>query len=152
LAPQWQQQALRADRSADATRATARSLRARASAGQPQRWQDRLPPASARDERLAALLRLAPQHELLLPAATQRLADDGAGTLARLQVDLAMQGSYANLRRFLEAALAQDPALVLEQLQFSRREPGADGLEASLRFMLLGRAAGPAATLPEAGR
>lgn len=140
LAQRW-------DARASALQAEARALRAQARpavaatvvpVSSPQ-WLATLPGAAERQQRLADLLELG-----------IRLGLDGARTehrlttsegLERLRVTMPVSGSYAQLRRFIAAALAHDPALSLDAVKLRRASPLATEVDAELQWSLHGRAA-----------
>lgn len=145
LAPHWQQQALAADQQANRLNRQSRLQRLSRATAAPARWRDSLPGPRAHDDRLAALLRLPTQLDLALPVATQAWAEDTTAGITRLQTTLVARGRYADLRRFVAAALAQDPALVLEHIALTRPAGDVALLDAELRFVMLERSTGPAA-------
>jgi hypothetical protein len=144
LAPHWQQQARVAGQQADRLTRQAQRQRLAAALVPPASWRDSLPAVSARNDRLAGLLRLPDSLDLAMPLATQGWTEDATAGIARLQLTLIARGRYTDLRRLLEAALAQDPALVLEHIAFTRPAGDVAWLDAELRFVLLERSSGPA--------
>ena len=64
-----------------------------------------------------------------------------ADGLERLRVNMPVTGSYAQVRRFIAAALAHDPALSLDAVKLRRASPMAAEVEAELQWSLHGRAA-----------
>jgi Tfp pilus assembly protein PilO len=104
-----------------------------------QQWQAALPAASERQQRLADLLELGIRLELNGARTEHRLAT--ADGLERLRVTMPVTGSYAQLRRFIGAALAHDPALSLDAIKLRRVSPMAVEVEAELQWSLHGRAA-----------
>ena len=164
LTPQRQAQADAATQQADRQHQQLRSQRMRADAAAPTppgQWADQLPTPAQRDQRTAALLRLAAGLHLVQPVVLQRLVaggeagtagdDSPGGSLSSLQIDLTVQGHYADLRRLLETALAQDNALALDRIHLNRRQPGSAQLDAALRFVLFERHGATAAGTPPAG-
>jgi hypothetical protein len=135
------------DDGAAALQAEARLLRTRAApvaatAAAPQslqQWQAALPSAAERQQRLADLLELAIRLELDGTRTEHRLSS--ADGLERLRVTMPLTGSYAQLRRFIGAALAHDPALSLDAVKLRRARPDASVVDAELQWSLHGRAA-----------
>jgi hypothetical protein len=133
---------------ADATRlqAQAQALRQRAPAPQaaasapltPQQWQASLPAATQRQQRLADLLELGLRLDLVSARTEHRLSSSEG--IERLRISMPVTGSYAQLRRFVEAALAHDPALSLDALKIRRASPLATEVEAELQWSLFGKA------------
>lgn len=133
-----QSEALQAE--AQALRSKARPAVAAASAPiSVQQWQASLPPSSDRQQRLADLLELSIRLELNGARTEHRLAT--AEGLERLRVTMPLTGSYAQIRRFIGAALAHDPALSLDSVKLRRVSPMATDLDAELQWSLHGRAA-----------
>jgi hypothetical protein len=138
--------AQRWDARAEALQAEIRQLRARpvlaATAAAPisvQQWQAGLPPAAQRQQRLADLLELALRLDLVSTRTEHRLSQ--ADGLERLRVSMPLSGSYAQLRRFIAAALAHDPALSLDAVKLRRTSPLTADVDAELQWSLHGRAA-----------
>lgn len=135
------------DAQAAALQAEARQLRARtapvaATAVQPvslQQWQATLPPPGQRQQRLADLLELAIRLDLSGARTEHRLSS--AEGLERLRVSMPVTGSYAQLRRFIGAALAHDPALSLDAIKLRRVSPLSADVDAELQWSLHGRVA-----------
>lgn len=134
------------DADAAALQAEARQLRARAAPAavaaapqSPQQWQAALPAAAERQQRLADLLELAIRLELDGTRTEHRLSS--ADGFERLRVTMPLTGSYAQLRRFIGAALAHDPALSLDAVKLRRAGPEATVVDAELQWSLHGRAA-----------
>lgn len=135
------------DAQAAALQAEARQLRAKAApaaavAAAPvsvQQWQAGLPPASDRQQRLADLLELGIRLDLNGTRTEHRLA--ASEGLERLRVTMPVTGSYAQVRRFVGAALAHDPALSLDSIKLRRVSPLAADVDAELQWSLHGRAA-----------
>jgi hypothetical protein len=136
------------DTQATALQLEARQLRAKAApmsaaAAAPvisvQQWQAGLPPSADRQQRLADLLELGIRLELNAARTEHRLST--AEGLERLRVTMPVTGSYAQVRRFISAALAHDPALSLDSLKLRRASPMAAEVDAELQWSLHGRAA-----------
>jgi Type II secretion system (T2SS), protein M subtype b len=133
------------DAQAVALQAEARELRAKArpAAAAPaplsaQQWQAALPTAAGRQQRLADLLELGMRLELNGARTEHRLST--ADGLERLRVTMPVTGSYAQLRRFIAAALANDPALSLDAIKLRRASPLSAEVDAELQWSLHGRA------------
>ncbi len=105
----------------------------------PQQWQAALPEAGQRQQRLADLLELALRLDLVGSRTEHRLSS--AEGIERLRVTLPVTGSYAQLRRFIEAALAHDPALSLDALKLRRASPLSPEVEAELQWSMFAKAA-----------
>lgn len=124
VSPRWQAQA---EDSFERAAASARVVRVGDSAGTATQQRESadsalaaLPHESGLAKRLNNLLRVAVEHGLRLgDAEVSYPANDVTGTV-RWRVALPVQGRYADLRLFMQAALAADPSLSLEQLRISR--------------------------------
>ena len=148
LAPRWQaqaqaqEQATQSDRRAAAAVAVAAAAAVTAPSNRPvgsrqAMWAD-WPGAERTPERSAALLQLARRHGLTVQRAREQA--DPAG---HFQLGLSGQASYPALRSFVAAALAADPALVLDRLRLQRAAPAVAELDVDMQWTLLQRAAGP---------
>ena len=143
LAPSWRAEADAGRQAAQRAARQAAQQAARTPAPPPPA-EAPLPDAEHSPKRAVALLDLAPLHGVNLRHAREH--SDAGG---QLQLGMTGQASYAALRAFVAAALAADPALVLERVRLQRPTPAAAELEIDLQWTLLQRAAasGPA-TLP----
>lgn len=142
LAHAWDGQAARLQTDADALRSTLRAQRATAVEAPPvtpQQWQANLPPATERQQRLADLLEMGLRAGLASSRTEHRLTLDAASGLERLRISMPVSGGYAQLRRFIGAALEHDPALSLDSLKLRRNTPQAAEVEAELVWSLHSR-------------
>ena len=142
LAHGWDVQAARWQTEADALRISLRAQRAttvEAPPATPQQWQANLPPAAERQQRLADLLEMGLRAGLASSRTEHRLTVDAASGLERLRISMPVSGGYAQLRRFIGAALAHDPALSLDSLKLRRTTPVAAEVEAELVWSLHSR-------------
>lgn len=140
LGQRWDAQA--AALQAEVRQLRARAAPARAEAAAPlsvQQWQAGLPGAAERQQRLADLLELALRLDLNGARTEHRLSQSEG--LERLRVTMPVSGSYAQLRRFIAAALEHDPALSLDAIKLRRSSPLTADLDAELQWSLHGRAA-----------
>ena len=135
----WDAQALRLQAEARELRSKARPAAVAAVPVSVQQWQATLPPSAHRQQRLADLLELSIRLDLNGARTEHRLAT--AEGLERLRVTMPVTGSYAQVRRFVAAALAHDPALSLDSLKLRRVSPLAADVDAELQWSLHGRAA-----------
>lgn len=140
----WQGQ--RWDAQASALQAEVRQLRTSAGPGRAevtpqsvQQWQAGLPAAAERQQRLADLLELAIRLDLSGARTEHRLSSSDG--LERLRVTMPLSGSYAQLRRYIAAALEHDPALSLDSIKLRRSSPLTGDVDAELQWSLHGRAA-----------
>lgn len=141
LTPRWQDEA---EELAVQQAALRRSLRASlppggAGALTPAAFLAALPPASERQQRLADLLEIGLRLGLVQQRSEQRLSVDADTGLERLRISMPVQGSYAQLRHYLGAALAHDAALSLDSLRLRRAQPESQELQAELVWTLHSR-------------
>ena len=140
LSQRWDAQAVKLQAEARELRARARPAMAAASAPiSVQQWQATLPPSSGRQQRLADLLELSIRLDLVGARTEHRLSSTEG--LERLRVTMPITGSYAQLRRFIGAALEHDPALSLDAIKLRRVGPMSAEVDAELQWSLHGRAA-----------
>lgn len=139
LGQRWDAQAAALQAEARALRAQARPAVAAALPVSVQQWQAALPLPAARQQRLADLLELAIRLDLGGARTEHRLAT--AEGLERLRVTMPVTGPYAQVRRFVAAALAHDPALSLDAVKLRRPSPLSAEVDAELQWSLHGRAA-----------
>lgn len=139
LTPMWQVQS---DELAVQQAQLRRTLRARGpvpEAETPARFVAAMPQAGDRQQRLADLLEIGVRLGLDVQRSEQRLAVDGSTGLERLRVSLPVQGSYAQIRQFLSAALAHDPALSLDSLHLRRPQRDSLVMQAELIWTIHSR-------------
>ena len=104
------------------------------------------PAAQARQTRVAALLELAVRHSLTLHRSEFRLGKDKGSGLTRYSVTMPLAGTYAQLRDFVEEALASDAALSLDRLRLRRASAAAPVVEAELTWSFYMRPGADAAS------
>lgn len=90
------------------------------------------------DDWLAKLYGIATAKGLQLRQADYRLADSRYG-IERYQITLPVGGSYAEIRGFLDAALAELPVLSLDQASFRRKSAAEPRVETELVLTLHAR-------------
>lgn len=140
LTPRWQAES---DELAVQQAQLRRSLRAQGlpttGPDTPATFLAALPPAEARQQRLADLLEMAVRLGLVVPRSEQHLAVEPGSGLERLRVSLPVQGRYAVLRQYLSAALAHDAGLSLDSLHLRRAQRDVQELQADLVWTLHSR-------------
>lgn len=144
LTPRWQAEA---EELAVQQAALRRSLRASAAlpaarAETPAALLAALPPSAERQQRLADLLEIGLRLGLVQQRSEQRLSVDAETGLERLRISMPVQGSYAQLRHYIGAALAHDPALSLDSLHLRRAQRESQDLQAELVWTLHSRREG----------
>jgi Tfp pilus assembly protein PilO len=85
---------------------------------------------------LGSIERAAKSNRLQLDKGEYRLSLEHGFPLARYQVTLPVQGSYGEVRGFVNAVLDAVPAAALEELALKREEIGEPLVEAHVRFVL----------------
>jgi hypothetical protein len=141
LAQRWQHEGQVLQARAEGLQRQLRVQRASGSteAVTPSQWQQALPEAGLRQQRLADLLELSLRAGLTGSRTEHRLSIDATAGLERLRVSMPVQGGYAQLRGFIESALRQDAALSLDSLRLRRSTPSAAEVEAELVWSLHAR-------------
>ncbi len=112
----------------------------------PAHFVSAFPPVDARQARVAALLELALHHSMELRRSEFQLNLDKGSGLLRYSVTMPLAGSYAQLRGFVEDALAADAALSLDRLRLRRATAGTATIEADLTWSFYMRPGGAAPT------
>ncbi len=141
VSPKWQAQAQAAFSQAAASAQPARI----AAAARPLVSSDEvlaaLPSEAGLAARLSDLLSAAgPRNLRLGDADVSNPSNDLAGVV-RWRVAMPVQGRYADLRSFLQAALAADPSLSLDQLRVVRTQADNPEVQAELVWSLHARKA-----------
>jgi len=138
LGQRWDAQAAHLQAEARALRAKARPAAVETAPVSVQQWQAALPPSRDRQQRLADLLELGIRLDLNGARTEHRLSTSEG--LERLRVTMPVTGSYAQVRRFIGAALEHDPALSLDAIKLRRVSPISTDVDAELQWSLHGRA------------
>jgi Tfp pilus assembly protein PilO len=94
------------------------------------------PVTRALPDLLGAIERAAKSSGLRLERGEYRLSQERGFPLARYQVTLPLQGSYGDVRGFVNAVLDAVPAAALEELALKREQIGDPLVEARVRFVL----------------
>lgn len=79
---------------------------------------------------------LAGQEHIVLARGEYALGVDPKTRLARYRILLPVTGSYPQLRRFMHGMLAELPALVLEEIDFQRKQVADAQLQGRIRMTL----------------
>lgn len=121
------------------------------------RFRAGFPASALRQQRVAALLALADRAGLVLARSEFRHEADREAGLARYRVALPLEGSYPQVRDFIESALRADPAMSLDRVRLRRPDTAQARLQAELNFTLHMQpepdpGAATASTRMEAGR
>ena len=88
------------------------------------------------EQHLERLFALARASELQLLQGAYRYQRAPGEKLARYEVALPVRGSYAQIRRFLAAALNEIPVASLDRIAFERKRAADSLVEANIRFTL----------------
>lgn len=95
-----------------------------------------LPRQDQINAQLALLNELAARNHLTLRNGEYRTTSGKGGRIARLQITLRTQGSYSDVRRFLQELPTLLPALSVSRLSMSRQKPSDTALETNVEFAL----------------
>lgn len=142
IGQRWDAQAAALQSEARELRAKARPAAVVAAASAPlnvEQWQATLPSSRDRQQRLADLIEMSIRLELNGTRTEHRLSTSEG--LERLRVTMPLTGRYAQVRRFIAAALEHDPALSLDAVKLRRANPTSTDVDAELQWSLHGRAA-----------
>lgn len=112
-----------------------------------QRFRAAFPSALDRQDRLAAMLALAAERQLEPRRSEFQLSLDRDLGLLRYTVTMPLSGPYDQVRDFIEAVHARDPALSLDRLRLRRASAGTSVVETDLTWSLYMRT-GTAAPSP----
>ena len=94
------------------------------------------PPSKSLPDLLERIFASAKRQSLALEHGEYRALKDSVGGLTRYQVTLPVRGSYPQIRKFVDAALAEVPALSLDSIQFERRKIGDATVDAKLKLVV----------------
>ena len=112
----------------------------------PGRFLAAFPAMGQRQARVAAVLAMAGHHGLDIRRSEFQLGRDKTSGLVRYTMAMPLEGSYAQLRGFLEEALGADTALSLDRLRLRRASATATLVEADLAWSFYMRPIGAAAS------
>ena len=71
---------------------------------------------------------------LQLAQGEYRVLKDGSGGLTQYQLTLPVNGTYPQIRKFVDAAMADVATLALDSIQFERQKVGEATVEAKIKF------------------
>jgi hypothetical protein len=98
------------------------------------------PAADELPEILQAVYHAAQRQDLALERGEYKVTRPGAGGMFEYQLSFPVKGTYPQLRKFLQRALAEVPALGLESVQLERQKVGDTVLNAKITLAVhLGR-------------
>ncbi|MBK5104033.1 MAG: hypothetical protein JJE42_07275 [Burkholderiales bacterium] len=98
------------------------------------------PPSKELPDLLQKVYGAAKRQSLVLEHGEYRALKDSVGGLTRYQFTLPLRGTYPQIRKFVDEALAEIPALSLDSIQFERRKIGDATVDAKLKMVVfLGR-------------
>lgn len=96
----------------------------------------RLPAQPAATSAIDGLYAAADAEKISLARGEYSLAVEQGTHMARYQILLPVRGSYAQLRRFIDAAIAQVPGLSVEDIDLQRKEVSATEVDGRIRMTL----------------
>ncbi|MBE0627103.1 MAG: hypothetical protein IH606_20075 [Burkholderiales bacterium] len=98
------------------------------------------PPSGELPDLLQKVYGAAKRQSLILEHGEYRALKDSVDGLTRYQFTLPLRGTYPQIRKFVDEALAEVPALSLDSIQFERRKIGDATVDAKLKLVVfLGR-------------
>jgi hypothetical protein len=128
--------------SAELARLTKRAPSTAAPAAQPTsprasqaEFYSLFPPSNRASQVLEKIVEAAEREGLKLEQGEYRFARDTGGELVQLHIALPVKGSYAQVRKFIAAALAAAPSLALEGVLLERDKIGDTVIEARIRML-----------------
>jgi hypothetical protein len=94
------------------------------------------PDAQSLPDWLEKILNAAKENELVLTQGDYRITRDKVGKLQRYQISLPLNGSYLNIRKFLNTVLSELPASSLDKVRFEKQKIGDSVVEATIELTL----------------
>jgi Tfp pilus assembly protein PilO len=94
------------------------------------------PPSKDLPDLLEKIFGAAKRQSLVLEQGEYRPLKDTVGTLMRYQFTLPLRGTYPQIRKFVDDALAEVPALALDGIQFERRKIGDATVDAKVKMVV----------------
>lgn len=94
------------------------------------------PSSKSLPDMLDKIFSAAKRQSLVLEHGEYGVYKDSVGGLMRYQITLPVRGSYPQIRKFVDAALAEVPALALDSIQFERRKIGDATVDAKLKLVV----------------
>jgi len=85
---------------------------------------------------LGKIFTVARRQRLGLEQGEYRILRESASGLTRYQLTFPLKGTYPQVRRFVAAALAEVPNLLLDSVQFERRKIGESVVNARVKFVM----------------
>lgn len=85
---------------------------------------------------MSVLYQAAEKENLHLAHGEYRPAGQPGKQPGQLQILLPVTGNYGQMRRFINAALAEIPFLALDEIDFQRSSTGGSSIEAKIRFTM----------------
>ena len=99
----------------------------------------RLPTRAQVPDVLGRLLNLAQDAQLSIDTAKYEISATKTGSLVRYQLAFPVDGSYPQIRRFIDSALKTLPELAVNQVSIARKSIGDGTVEAQLRMTIFTR-------------
>jgi Tfp pilus assembly protein PilO len=85
---------------------------------------------------LAVVFEAAKAQGLALDQGEYKVATSHVGRLVQYQITLPVRGSYPQIRRFIDAAMARQPALSLQSIHFERQKVEDPGVQAKIKLVM----------------
>ena len=94
------------------------------------------PPSKDLPDLLEKVFGAAKRQTLALEHGEYRALKENVGSLMRYQFTLPVRGTYPQIRKFVDEALAEVPALALDSIQFERRKIGDATVDAKVKMVV----------------
>ena len=99
-------------------------------------FYDNFPEATRLPAALGVIFEAARGQGLTLDQGEYRVATTRAGKLVQYQLTLPVRGTYPQIRRFIDTAMAGQPALSLQSIHFERQKVEDPAVEAKIRLVM----------------
>ena len=99
-------------------------------------FYDFFPPPRELPNLLEKIFGAAKRQTLVLEHGEYRALKESVGRLTRYQLTLPVRGTYPQIRKFVDDALAEIPALSLDSIQFDRRKIGDATVDAKVKLVV----------------
>ena len=99
-------------------------------------FYDYFPRSAELPDLLQKIFAAARRQSLILEHGEYRALKDSIGKLTGYQVTLPLRGTYPQIRKFVDDALSEVPALSLDSIQFERRKIGEAAVDAKIKMVV----------------
>jgi Tfp pilus assembly protein PilO len=130
-----------AQRRADLQAAERAPAKAETAAAEPQQELRNLPARSDIPQMLGQLLQRADDAQLSIDTAKYEIAATKAGSVVRYRLSFPVDGSYPQIRKFIDSVLVSMPAVAVDEIAISRKSVGDNTVEAQLQMTIFTKGA-----------